>query len=97
MDVDLAEQLTLTIGTGEVPVEIETEIVMDPGELDTGTVTAMEHGTAVAKLTAMEHGAAVAKLTAMEHGIAVAKLTAMEGGVAVTDNEARHCLRARLH
>ena len=59
MGVDLAEELTLTIGTGDVPVEIETQIVI-------------EHGIAAARLIAMEHGVAVARLTAMEHGVAVA-------------------------
>jgi len=63
MGVDLAEELTLTIGTGDVPVEIDTQIVR---------LTAMEHGVAVATLIATEHGVAVARLTAMEHGVAVA-------------------------
>jgi len=74
MGVDLAEELTLTIGTGDVPVEIETQIVM-------------EHGIAAARLTATEHGVAVARLTATEHGAAVARLTAMEHGVAVADKQ----------
>ena len=99
MDVDRAEELTLTIGIGDVFVEIATQIVMDIGDPDTGTLTAMEHGVAVARLTAtehgvvvarsiaMEHGVVVATLTATEHGVVVARLTATEGGVAVTDRQ----------
>jgi hypothetical protein len=87
MGVDLAEEPTLTIGTGDVPVEIETQIVMDPGGSETGTLTAMEHGVAVARLTATEHGVAAAKLTATEHGVAAARLTATEHGVAVADKQ----------
>lgn len=71
MDADRAEELTLTIGTGDVSVEIETQIVTDPGGTDTGTWTATEHGVAVVTLTAMEHGVAGVRLTATEHGVAV--------------------------
>jgi len=86
MDVDLAEELTLTIGTGDVPVEIDTQIVMEHG-VAVARLTATEHGAAVARLTAMEHGVAVATLIATEHGVAVARLTAMEHGVAVADKQ----------
>ena len=83
MDVDLGEEVTLTIGTGDVLDEIETYIEMDPGSADTGTLTGTERGVAVAKLTGTERGVGVAKLTAMERGVDVAKLTAMEHGVDV--------------
>ena len=73
--VDLAEELTLTIGTGDVPVEIETQVVMDLGGSETGTLTVMEHGVVVARLIATEHGVAVARLIATEHGVAVADKT----------------------
>ena len=82
MDVDLGEELTLTIGTGDVSVEIATWIVMDPGDADTGTLTAMAHGVAGARLTAMALGVAGARLTAMALGVAGARLTAMALGVA---------------
>jgi hypothetical protein len=99
MDVVLAAEVTLIFGTGDVHVEIETWTVMDPGTADTGTLTAMEHGVAGARLTAtehgvvvarsiaMEHGVVVATLTATDHGAGVARLTATEGGVAVTDRQ----------
>jgi hypothetical protein len=85
MGVDLAEELSMTIGTGDVPVEIETQIVMDLGGSETGTLTVMEHGVGVARLIAMEHGVGVARLIAMEHGVAAARLIATEHGVAVAD------------
>jgi hypothetical protein len=58
MDVDLAEELMLTIGTGGTPVESETQIVMDRDTVGTGTVTAMERGIGVPRLTVTEGGVA---------------------------------------
>jgi hypothetical protein len=75
MDVDLAEELTLTIGTGDVPVEIET-----------GTV--MKRGVVVATVIVMERGVVVAMVIVMERGVAVVRLTATEDRVAVTGSNA---------
>jgi hypothetical protein len=86
MDVALAAELTLIIGTGDVHVEIETWTVMDPGAND----AAMEHGVVGPRLTATEHGVVGARLTAPEHGVAGARLIAMEGGVAVIDRQECH-------
>ncbi len=84
MDVDLAEELTLTIGTGDEPVEIETGIVMKRGVAG-AMVIAMERGVDDETVIAMVHGVAGARSTVMVHGVDVVRLTATEDGVAVID------------
>ena len=58
---------------------------MDPGDGETGTLTATEHGVGVARLIATEDGVAV--VTATKHGVGVAGLTATEHGVAAADKQ----------
>ena len=83
-DVDLAAEMTLTIGTGDAPVEIETGIVMKRGVAG-AMVIVMERGVDDVTMIAMVHGVDVETVTATEHGVGVVRLTAMGDGVALTD------------